>query len=200
MTNLGQDLMTQFKQGDTRAFAVIYNTHYPALYSFITRMVNNRPEAQEITADTFVKLWRLHANFESLESLKSFLYVTGRNACYDFLKLNSREIIHQKELLHQLAPETDSVILRDEIKADVLDYIYAEIDKLPQQCQAIFKLSYLKGLKNNEIANQLQITDKTVRNQKLLAKKILRMALFDHIREVSLLLCFTLADKFDPFF
>ncbi|MBO9565460.1 MAG: RNA polymerase sigma-70 factor [Niastella sp.] len=188
MTHLGQDLVTQFTQGDTRAFTTIYNIYYPRLFNFVKRMVDNRQEAQDITAETFVKLWRLHPNFSTTDKIRAFLFVTARNACYDFLKYNARENSQQKELLHQLLPETDTVVLRDEIKADVLDHIYTAIEQLPQQCKAVFTLSYLEGRKNNEIAELLHITDKTVRNQKVLAKKLLRVALFDHLRVVSLLL------------
>jgi RNA polymerase sigma-70 factor (ECF subfamily) len=190
MKHVGQDLVTQFTQGNTRAFTAIYNTYYPRLFNFAKRMVDNRQEAQDITAETFVKLWRLHANFSTPDKIRAFLFVTARNACYDYLKYNARENNQQKELIHHLLPETDQVMLRDEIKADVLDHIYTEIEKLPQQCKAVFTLSYLEGRKNNEIAELLQITDKTVRNQKVLAKKLLRVALFDHLRIVSLIICF----------
>jgi len=190
MKHLGQDLVTQFTQGNTRAFTTIYNIYYPRLFNFAKRMVENRQEAQDITAETFVKLWRLHQNFSTHEKIRAFLFVTARNACYDVLKYNAKESSQQKELVHQLLPETDNVILRDEIKADVLDHIYTEIEKLPQQCKAVFTLSYLEGRKNSEVAELLKITDKTVRNQKVLAKKLLRVALFDHLRVVSILLCF----------
>lgn len=190
MKHLGQDLVTQFTQGNTRAFTTIYNIYYPRLFNFVKRLVDNRQEAQDITAETFVKLWRLHQNFPTHDNIRAFLFVTARNACYDYLKYNARENSQQKELLHQLLPDTDNVVLRDEIKADVLDHIYTEIEKLPQQCKAVFTLSYLEGRKNNEIAELLHITDKTVRNQKVLAKKLLRVALFDHLRIVSVLLSF----------
>ncbi len=166
MKQVGQDLVTQFTQGNTRAFTAIYNIYYPRLFNFAKRMVDNRQEAQDITAETFVKLWRLHPNFPTHDKIRAFLFVTARNACYDYLKYNAKENSQQKELINQLLPETDQVMLRDEIKADVLDHIYTEIEKLPQQCKAVFTLSYLEGRKNNEIAELLQITDKTVRNQK----------------------------------
>lgn len=189
MNLLGPDVVTQFTQGDTRAFTAIYNIYYPRLFNFANRMLDNREEAQDITAETFVKLWRLHANFSSHDKIRAFLFVTCRNACYDYLKYHARENSQQK-LVQQLLPQTDDVLLRDEIKADVLDHIYTEIEKLPEQCKTIFTLSVLEGRKNNEIAELLQITDKTVRNQKVLAKKLLRLALFDHLRVVSMLLSF----------
>jgi RNA polymerase sigma-70 factor (family 1) len=190
MKNLGQDLMTQFIEGDTHAFTSLYNIYYARLFSFTKRLVNNRQEAQDITAETFVKLWRLRANFSTQDNVRAFLFITARNACYDYFKFIAKENSQHKELLTQLLPETESVTLLDEIKADVLDHIHTEIENLPQQCKTIFTLSYLKGLKNNEIADLLQITDKTVRNQKVLAKKLLRTALFDHLQVVSLLICF----------
>lgn len=189
MNPLGQDVVTQFTQGDTRAFTAIYNIYYPRLFNFTKRMLDNREDAQDITAETFVKLWRLHENFSTPDKIRAFLFVTARNACYDYLKYNAREN-NQQKLIQQLLPQTEEVLLRDEIKADVLDHIYTEIEKLPAQCKAIFTLSVLEGRKNNEIAELLQITDKTVRNQKVLAKKLLRLALFDHLRIVSVLLSF----------
>jgi RNA polymerase sigma-70 factor (ECF subfamily) len=55
--------------------------------------------------------------------------------------------------------------------------IYEEIEKLPKKCRQVFKLAYMDGLGNEEIANLLNITYQTVKNQKVRALKILRLAL-----------------------
>jgi len=65
----------------------------------------------------------------------------------------------------------------DDVKTLVLKAIHKEIEKLPRSCRQVFKMAYLEGLSNSQIAETLSINNQSVRNHKLRAIKILRMAL-----------------------
>jgi RNA polymerase sigma-70 factor (ECF subfamily) len=87
------DLIDQFKQGNSRAYMAIYNLCSPAVYYFARRFVRDREVAEDIAADSFIRLYRLHANFDSLPTIQSFLRVTTRNACLNYLRdLRSRDL------------------------------------------------------------------------------------------------------------
>jgi RNA polymerase sigma-70 factor (family 1) len=192
MKNPGHHIIAGFQQGSKDAFAAVYNMHYSRLYGFIKKLVEDREEAQDITAETFVKLWKLHANFNTAENIKAFLYITARNACMDFLRYRKRQTTNKQELGYVLLQQEEDVptTSHDEIKTEVLKQIHSEIENLPTQCRRIFKMAWLEGRKNAEIAEQLALTEQTIRNQKARAVKILRVALANYNMELLVFLIF----------
>jgi len=171
------DLILRFSQGYTEAFTAIYNSYYQTLYNFVKKFIPEREDAEDITADVFIKLWKLHTRFDSIKNIEAFLYITGRNACLDFLRHLQRLSEKQKELLHVLIQEPAEGVLQEDLKAEVLKFINKEIEKLPRSCRMVFKMAYLEGLSNSEIADALRIQYQSVRNHKHRAIKLLRIAL-----------------------
>jgi RNA polymerase sigma-70 factor (ECF subfamily) len=151
--------------------------HYARVYLFIKRIIDEPDDAQDITAETFVKLWNLRANFETHQHIKAFLFTTARNACMDYLRSRQRQQTNKKEFSYFWVGYEDASFQQDEIKVEVLEQIHTEIENLPQQCKRIFKMAYFARKKNAQIAMELGLTEQTVRNQKSRAIKILRIAL-----------------------
>src|SRR5882757_9397579 len=179
MEQTDNDLITQFNQGDTEAFTAIYHKYYSTLYYFVKRWVSEREDAEDITADVFAKLWKLRANLQGIKNIEAFLYITGRNACLDFLRHIQRRNLRQKKLLHALFQPPEEIVFKEDLKTQVLQTIYAEIEKLPPSTRNVFKMAYLEGLSNSEIAETLQIENQSVRNHKQRAIKLLRIALLN---------------------
>jgi RNA polymerase sigma-70 factor (ECF subfamily) len=167
-----------FKKGDPRALQVIFNQFYGALVLFAERMLHDRPAAEDIVGDTFVKLWNRHTDFENLQNVKAFLYITTRNASLNMLKTMQRESTAKKQLAY-LSSEKEGHILNEMVRSEVLREIYREIENLPEQCRKIFKMSYFEGRKNQEIADKLKISVHTVKNQKARAIQLLKLKLPD---------------------
>jgi len=179
MEQLDNDLIIQFNHGDTEAFTAIYNNYYLTLYNFVKKFIPEREDAEDITADIFIKLWRMHTRFDSIKNIEAFLYITGRNACLDFLRHLQRQSEKQKEMLHVLMQEPAEGFLQEDLKAEVLKSIHKEIEKLPRSCRNVFKMAYLEGLSNSQIADTLRINNQSVRNHKQRAIKLLRIALLN---------------------
>jgi RNA polymerase sigma-70 factor (family 1) len=179
MEQTDNDLIIQFNQGDTEAFTAIYNNYYLTLYNFVKKFVPEREDAEDITADIFTKLWRMHARFDSIKNIEAFLYITGRNTCFDFLRHLQRQSEKQKELLHVLMQEPAEGFLQEDLKAEVLKSIHREIEKLPRSCRNVFKMAYFEDLSNSQIAEALRINNQSVRNHKQRAIKLLRIALLN---------------------
>lgn len=176
MKNPGQQIIAGFKEGSMEAFAAVYNIHYRPLYYFVKKMINDPEEAQDITAATFAKLWNLKANFETQENIKAFLYITARNASLDYLRNQKKLSVKKQELSYVIERQEEQISLVNQvIEAEVLERIHQEIEKLPAKCRRIFKMAWLQGMKNAEIAETLQLNEQTVKNQKSKAVKRLRM-------------------------
>jgi RNA polymerase sigma-70 factor (family 1) len=173
------DLIVQFNQGDTEAFTAIYNRYYSTLYYFVKRFVPEREDAEDLTADVFVKLWKLRANLQTIKNIEAFLYITARNACLDFLRHIQRQNMRQKDLIYALLQEPEEGVLDEDVKTLVLQTIHAEIEKLPRSTRNVFKMAYLEGMSNSAIAAALDINNQSVRNYKLRAVKLLRIALLN---------------------
>lgn len=176
--NLSEDPFDDFKKGDPRALQEIFHQFYGALCLFAGRMLHNRPVAEEIVGDTFLKLWNRHTDFENLQNVKAFLYITTRNACLNMLKQMQRESLSKKQHAY-LSSDNEGFILNEIVRAEVLREIHREIENLPEQCRKIFKMSYFGGKKNMEIASMLEISVHTVKNQKARAIQLLKVKLPD---------------------
>jgi RNA polymerase sigma-70 factor (family 1) len=176
--NLHEDPFDDFKKGDPRALQVIFKMFYAPLCIFAERMLRDRPAAEDIVGETLVKLWNRHTDFENMQNVKAFLYITTRNACLNMLKVMQRESLSKKQFAY-ISGDKEGFILNEIVRAEVLNEIRREIDNLPAQCQKIFKLSYFEGKKNQEIADMLSISVHTVKNQKARAIQLLKVKLPD---------------------
>ena len=187
--HLHDDPFDEFKKGDPRALQVIFKQFYPPLCLFAERMLHDRPAAEDLVGDTMVKLWNRHTDFENMQNIKAFLYITTRNACLNLLKQMQRESLSKKQLAY-LSGDKEGFILNEIVRAEVIQEIHREIENLPAQCRRIFKMSYYDGKKNQEIAEELKISVHTVKNQKARAIQLLKVKLPDR-NLVPLLLLLT---------
>ena len=80
------DIIEKLKQGDPDAYASFFNTYYNPLCYFAAQLVRDKPAAEDIVKDTFIKLWQKHRDFETPQNVKAFLYITVRNASLNFLR------------------------------------------------------------------------------------------------------------------
>ena len=156
------------------AFTEIYNLYYPDLYFLSRGIVGD--VAPDIVADVFVQLWSQKKRFESGEHLLFYLRAMTRNACYDSLKKEQRVSLQMKELAYITDQEHEEVYFREVIEARLFSLIQKQIDQLPPHMREVFRLSYIDGLKNAEIAELLNIKDASVRVRKAEALKLLRLA------------------------
>lgn len=191
---VGDELVSEFNKGNPKSFSSIFNIYYSALCFFAERMILNREDAEDIVEESFVKLWKLHANFETMQNIKAFLYITTKNACRNFIKQTERATRNQSELVYTLAKNEDHV-LTEITRAEVLREVHAAIESLPPQCRKIVRMSFVQGMKNDEIAAELSLSINTVKNQKARAIQLLKVKLINTNLLVLLYLHSHLADK-----
>jgi RNA polymerase sigma factor (sigma-70 family) len=134
---------------------------------------------------------RIYYFVKKLNNIQAFLFITARNASLDFLKYRQRMRENLAELNNKNEQEPDAQLFAEtDISAEVLAFIYNEVEKLPEKCREIFKLAYLERLPVKEIAIKLNISPQTVANQKTTALKILRLKVLDRPGLFLWLLCF----------
>jgi RNA polymerase sigma-70 factor (ECF subfamily) len=173
--NFENKLLQQFAAGEPGAFATIYKQFYQRIYYFAKTFLPDKQDAEDITADTFVKLWNHRSNFDNINSIGSFLHVTARNSCYDFLRHLKVKTDKQADLLRQIELHDQPEL--QYTKDELLILVQKEVKNLSDKLRQIYYLSYNEGLSPAQIAESLKLSVQTVSNQKTSLLKILKRAL-----------------------
>jgi RNA polymerase sigma-70 factor (family 1) len=167
------DCLRKLQQGNAGAFSAVFNHFYSPLILFACKMVQDKPLAEDIVTDIFLKLWQKHTDFATIQSIKAFLYISTRNACLNHLQQAQYQARVKKELRYVLDDNQDFV-LNELIRVEVLKEVAQLVEELPPQCRKIIRLSYAGGLSNRQIAGKLNLSVHTVRNQKVRGIQLLR--------------------------
>lgn len=166
-------LTARIKNGDISAYEKMFHLHYARLTGYVCRLLKNREVAEDIVQNTFVKFWINRATLNPAKSGSNLLYVMARNAALDYLK--SR--YSSSESLGRDAAEKACL---DPGPDEVLDYkdrmarVEEGISALPPQRQLVFRMSRYFHMSNREIAEQLNISEATVKKHLELAKRDLK--------------------------
>ena len=173
-------LITTLRAGDIAAFEMLFRAYYQLLCNYAYTFVRDREEAEEIVQSTFMNIWEKRDNLTIHTGVKPYLYAMVRNACLNLLK---HEKIKQRHAATELAvAERSSESVARAVEASELEHrIVAAMAKLPEQCRLVFKLSRFEDLKYAEIADQLNISVKTVENQMGKALRVMREQLKDYL-------------------
>ncbi|MBN9382785.1 MAG: sigma-70 family RNA polymerase sigma factor [Chitinophagaceae bacterium] len=164
--------MDDFRNGKQEAFEKVYASFKQAIYYFVKEIVAHEQEADDITTETFTKLWKLRANFTSLNKIRSFLYVTARNASVDYLRKVDRDrLLLSQFLLHF---QNDQEIINETNRPEVIARINEASRNLSPQCRQIIELLFIEGLSIQQTADRLGTSALTVRVQKKKALDTLR--------------------------
>ena len=171
--HIDEALIRRFSEGDRTAFPEIYKLFNRRLYYFACKITHNAAEAQDIASGTLATLLDPVRGFESLDKIKAFLYKTCKNKCLNYIRKLKREHEHQREL-SALATDNEENVQAQIMRTEFLSEVYREIENLSPAYKKIFKMFYVEGLDNDEIARQLNISSNSVYSNKSRALEKLR--------------------------
>lgn len=123
--------------------------------------------AEDIVSDVFLKVWEKREGFSGIKALKSYLYMSVKNTCFNYLKRENRLLPEEEE-------QMDRSVLDNIIYAEVLHEIYQTIEELPVKCRRVFIKIFIEGKSVNEIATELNLAISTVNTQKNRALTFIR--------------------------
>jgi RNA polymerase sigma-70 factor (ECF subfamily) len=172
-------LFAAFHRGEEAAVRQVYQLHFKPLCFFAQRITGSREEAQDLVADSFVKMLQKREEFQNLSNVKSFLYLITKNACINHIRATQRHDAAHKQIrfLGSEGTESENVLRGEMLRLELLQAIHAEIENLPGRCKEIFKLLFIEGLGTEEIGERLGISAQTVRTQKARALQLIRSEL-----------------------
>ena len=151
-----------------KEFEIYFRKLYLPLGMYALRIVEDDDVAEDMVQEAFVKMWKHLDGGREIGNFKAFIYKCVRNECLAYL--SKEENIVGEDLIPEVADEEIDTSFRDA-------RIWRAIDDLPEKCREIFLMSKRDGYSNEEIAYELGISVKTVKNQMTKAFSRLREAL-----------------------
>lgn len=166
-------MMDSFKRGEEKGFNFFFREYYASLCYFSNSIIKDEAAAEDISTESFIKLWERCGEFESSNHVRAFLYKVVRNASIDWIRKNKKVQDYTKEQSY-LGEISEASIQQHLIAAETYREVLASIERLPTKCRTIFKMIYLEGKDYTQIAKELGLSINTIRVQKARALAILR--------------------------
>ena len=141
-------LFHQIRNGDEQAFTIFYNKYRVKIYRFIYFKVSSEEKADDLTNDTFTKVFRYLRDGQEIENFQAFLYKTARNLVIDFYRTRKEEVSleNAKEI------EADIDISKNlDTKLDI-ENIAKAVKKLPDNYKEIIILRFINNFSFDEIS------------------------------------------------
>jgi RNA polymerase sigma-70 factor (ECF subfamily) len=172
------NLVRRAQAGDEQAFAALFNQHKSRVYSVCLLMTRDVAEAEDLTQEAFLQVFRTVGSFRGEAAFSTWLYRIAVNTV--LMKLRRRKAPPMVSLDEPVQPDTPS-LRRDLGKSDpdlagVVDRLALRraIEELPDGCRMIFDLHEVEGYQHHEIAQRLNCSIGNSKSQLHKAKHKLR--------------------------
>lgn len=170
------------EQERKKKFERFFIVTFPKVKAFAWKILKSEDDAEDIAQDVFVKLWDNPDIWEKQDTWNSYIYTMVRNHIYNFIKHKSVEFNYQEQLAQEDSPSFEADI-HDELYAKEIELLLKlALDSMPEQRKKVFIMSRKEGLSNQEIADNLQLSIRTVERHIYLAlqelKKVILIAFF----------------------
>lgn len=174
------DCLRQLKLDDERAFDALFRHYGSLVYRFAYGYLKSRADAEEIVQDCFLKIWEKRQQLREDVPLKGYLFTTAHHAILNQLRRSQHHLRFQTHVA-TLSPG----VATNGAEYSEMEALYqAALEKLPPKRRQIFMLSRQQGLSYSEIAQQLNLSVKTVETQIMQALKFLRTYFRAHGSEI----------------
>ncbi|MCX6831853.1 MAG: RNA polymerase sigma factor [candidate division Zixibacteria bacterium] len=187
-----RELIRKVAAGERLAFKRLFDMHSPRVYSLLLRLVGNRDDAEELTQDVFLSLWRHAESLRGESKLSTWLYRVAVNKAINFKKRSG--LFFQIRQLFSLEADDESII--DRLPAAAADSPDRQVEireaqiqladllgTLPHRQREVYLLHKLEGLSYNEIAEKLYVTLGTIESLMHRAKENLQKVMLKKARK-----------------
>lgn len=175
-----EQLVTKYLKGDEKAFEILIKRYLKPIFNFSFRFVGNSEDAQDITQEVFVKVWRHLKKFDKNKKFKTWIFTIAKNICLDWLR--KKQTISFSELKYngdnkffvENIPDNHSLLHEVLEKIDLENFLNKALEKLSPEYKMVLFLRYNNHLKFREIAEILEKPLNTVKSYHQRALILLR--------------------------
>lgn len=182
-----RQLILHMQAGDSAAFQTLYRKYWRQLFSFACQATRSTDDAKDLLQDLFAEVWQNRNSIRPDAFSVAYLYTALRHKVLDRIRRLSVREDYVKAITataSELDHSTESSILAE----DFAEHLNQELNSLPDRCRLIFHLSRFEHQSIDEIAQQLQLSPQTVKNQLSKALQRLRTNLPEYAAMVALVL------------
>ena len=137
--------------------------------------MKSEPVAEDLAQDVFIIIWEKREKLVAVKSINSYIYRIAKNVTLNYIEHQYVE----KKYMEQYVNEEDvgQSIEEDLLARETELLVQLTVNNMPSQRKKIYRMSREEGLKNDEIAEKLNISKKTVENHLNIALKEIRKAI-----------------------
>lgn len=176
-----KEAVYKLKDGDKEAFEFLYRQYWAKVYNFTQLYITSAFDAEDIVHEVFVKLWETRTFIDVNKNFNGFLFIVTRNLIFNQTRDSFNETFFQLTAVEALEESYD--IEEELITSDLRAHIDSLIALLPPRRQEVFRMSREEHLSYKEIAERLNLSEKTVEHHiadaiKFLKKNLLLYSIF----------------------
>ncbi len=175
-----RNLIFRLSEGDETAFEILFRHYYPGLVIYASKFVQDSTEAEEIVQEFFIRLWEKHHTVKLSPTLKSYVFQSVKNSSLNFIRDKKVSLPIIEELIHRSG---SALIFNPDlyVASELQQKIESAVSNLPVKCREVFLMSRFRNMKNDEIAQELNISKRTVETHISNAIKVLKTELKDFL-------------------
>ncbi len=171
-----QSILALLQQDDERAMERIFDTYYSYLVTTAYHVLMDEHQAKDLVQDVLFHFWTKRDTLTIESGLKSYLRRSVVNRSIDQIRRKKRfGVAEEITDYNQASNEVSTQEMME--TADLQSAIMVAVDSLPERCKLIFSLSRFEDMSHQQIADQLDISKKTIENQMTKALKTIRKAI-----------------------
>jgi RNA polymerase sigma-70 factor (ECF subfamily) len=174
--HIDYELLMQLRDGNERAFSVVFDTYHRYLYVIACRYLMSETGAEDAVQHTFMRLWEGRETFDYKMGIKNLLFTILKNYVLNEIRHNNMALQKNYELA-QFNEDMEVDFLKKLEDADFKSHLYQLVEKLPPQKREVCLLKIQKGMTNQEVAEAMNISIPTVKSHYTQVIKLLRSQL-----------------------
>lgn len=169
-------LVSRLNEGDEEAFNNIYTLYSLPLFNQANHLLRDKEKSKDLIQDLFIAVWNNRSTLKPEANLAGYLYTGVRNRVFNLIEKDKIRYEYYSSIV-KYATEISNRTQEDLNEKDLQAALEYEIDQLPPRMKEVFELSRKKHLSHKEIADELGISEKTVKKQISNVLKILKVRL-----------------------
>ncbi len=174
-------ILETLQTNDSLAMELMFRKYYAYLCKTVVRVLSDEHTAEDLAQEVFFDVWRKRDDISVNTSLRGYLRRAAMNKTLNFIRDRKIKWDDEDKLAIKASEDTSAAL---ELEGQDLERsIHGAIDLLPERCRLVFTLSRFEEMTNQQIADELSISVKTVENQMTKALKMLKAVIGPFLAE-----------------
>jgi RNA polymerase sigma-70 factor (ECF subfamily) len=184
MNSQVKKLLKRARKADTNATNELLRIYYEDVYSYLRRLCGSQADAEDLTQQTFLKVWSSLDSFKGRSRFSTWLYRIAYNSYIDWQRKNPSDVRPSNDQWWHEFADSNPDPSQELAQRQLSQQLYEAVDRLDEEKKHVVHLHYYQGLSIRETARILNVATSTVKYRLREVFKTLRFKL--GIRETGL--------------